>query len=249
VAGRQRLNDNERLRTALPHVWALLNDVCRQLEAMAGDAQDFEFTVQSGVLFLLQTRRAKRTGWAALTIAVDMVEEGLLTPAKALALLHGIKLDAVVRTSFPETGTPPLATAEVASIGVASGAVALDPEAVKRASEASAPAILVRQETVTTDIEGMALAAGILTATGGRTSHAAVVARQLGKVCLVACPGLEIDLPHRQCRIGDALVNEGDFLSLDGNTGAVRLGRLEPLTERPERALAAIAAWRRAAAS
>ena len=130
----------------------------------------------------------------------------------------------------PEAGTPPLATAEVASIGVASGAVALDPEAVKRASEASAPAILVRQETVTTDIEGMALAAGILTATGGRTSHAAVVARQLGKVCLVACPGLEIDLHHRQCRIGDALVNEGDFLSLDGNTGAVRLGRLEPLT-------------------
>jgi pyruvate,orthophosphate dikinase len=249
VAGRQRLNDNERLRTALPHVWALLNDVCRQLEAMAGDAQDFEFTVQSGVLFLLQTRRAKRTDWAALTIAVDMVEEGLLTPAKALALLDGIKLDAVVRTSFPEAGTPPLATAEVASIGVASGAVALDPEAVKRASEAGAPAILVRQETVTTDIEGMALAAGILTATGGRTSHAAVVARQLGKVCLVACPGLEIDLPHRQCRIGDALVNEGDFLSLDGNTGAVRLGRLEPLTERPERALAAIAAWRRAAAS
>ncbi|MGD0563473.1 MAG: PEP/pyruvate-binding domain-containing protein [Roseiarcus sp.] len=249
VAGRQRLNDDERLRSALPGVWAQLNDVCRRLEAMAGDAQDFEFTVQSGVLFLLQTRRAKRTDWAALTIAVDMVEEGLLTPAKALALLDGIKLDSVVRTSFPQATAPPLATAQVASMGVASGAVALDPEAVKRASEAGAPAILVRQETVTTDIEGMALAAGILTATGGRTSHAAVVARQLGKVCLVACPGLEIDLPRRQCRIGGALLDEGDFLSLDGNTGAVRLGRLEPLTERPERALAAIAAWRRAVAS
>ncbi len=122
VAGRQRLNDDERLRSALPGVWAQLNDVCRRLEAMAGDAQDFEFTVQSGVLFLLQTRRAKRTDWAALTIAVDMVEEGLLTPAKALALLDGIKLDSVVRTSFPQATAPPLATAQVASMGVASGA-------------------------------------------------------------------------------------------------------------------------------
>ena len=108
-------------------------------------------------------------------------------------------------------------------MGVASGAVALDPAAVKRLTAAGTPAILVRRETVTTDIEGMALAAGILTASGGRTSHAAVVARQLGKVCLVACPGLEIDLEHRQCRIGGTVLNEGDFLSLDGNTGAVHL--------------------------
>jgi pyruvate,orthophosphate dikinase len=109
--------------------------------------------------------------------------------------------------------------------------------------------ILVRRETVTTDIEGMALAAGILTGSGGRTSHAAVVARQLGKVCLVACPRLDIDLEHRQCRIGATQLNEGDLLSLDGNTGAVYAGRLAPLVERPERALAANAAWRRAAAA
>jgi pyruvate,orthophosphate dikinase len=106
----------------------------------------------------------------------------------------------------------------------------------------------VRRETVTTDIEGTALAAGILTATGGRTSHAAVVARQLGKVCLVACQRLEIDLVHRQCRIGEMLLNEGDFVSLDGNSGAVYAGKLEPLVERPDHALATIAAWRRSAA-
>jgi pyruvate,orthophosphate dikinase len=94
----------------------------------------------------------------------------------------------------------------------------------------------------------MARAVGILTASGGRTSHAAVVARQLGKVCLVACPGLEIDLEKRQCRIGGTLFDEGDFLSLDGNAGAVYPGRLAPLTERPERALEAIAEWRRGAA-
>jgi pyruvate,orthophosphate dikinase len=102
----------------------------------------------------------------------------------------------------------------------------------------------VRRDTATTDIEGMAQAAGILTASGGRTSHAAVVARQLGKVCLVACPGLEIDLGRRQCRIGGTLFDEGDFISLDGNSGAVYAGRLAPLTERPDKALAAIAGWR-----
>ena len=249
VAGRQNMVDNERLRRVLPAVWARLNEVCGELEVLFGDAQDFEFTIQSGVLFLLQTRRAKRTDWAALAIAVDMVEEGLLTPADALARLEGIDLNSVVRTSFAPPVPETLAVAQVAGMGVASGAVALDVDAVKRLTAAGTPAILVRLETVTSDIEGMALAAGILTGSGGRTSHAAVVARQLGKVCLVACPGLEIDLEHRQCRIGGSVLNEGDFLSLDGNSGAVHLGRLAPLTERPERSLAAIAAWRSAAAA
>ncbi len=247
VAGRQTLRDSDRLRLALPAVWTQLGDMCRTLEALFGDAQDFEFTLQSGILYLLQARRAKRTDWAALTIAVDMVEEGLLTPPQGLALLDGIDVDGVVRTRFTAPAQAVLAQAQVASMGVASGAVALDPDAVKRLTDAGTPAILVRRDTVTSDIEGMALAAGILTATGGRTSHAAVVARQLGKVCLVACPGLQIDLDRRQCRIGDALLTEGDELSLDGNTGAVYAGRLEPVTERPERALAVIAGWRRAA--
>jgi pyruvate,orthophosphate dikinase len=249
VAGRQKLLDNERLRLVLPTAWARLNEICHELEVLFGDAQDFEFTIQSGVLFLLQTRRAKRTDWAALAIAVDMVEEGILTPADALTRLEGIDLNSVVRTSFAPPVPDTLAVAQVAGMGVASGAVALDPDAVKRLTAAGTPAILVRMETVTTDIEGMALAVGILTGSGGRTSHAAVVARQLGKVCLVACPTLEIDLGKRCCRIGETVLNEGDFMSLNGNTGAVHLGRLAPLIERPERALASIAAWRTAAAA
>jgi len=244
VAGRQRLPDNDRLRLVLPAVWVRLNEICRALEALFADAQDFEFTVQSNVLYLLQTRRAKRTDWAALTIAMDLVEEGVQTPAEALGGLDGIDLSAVVRTRFAPPIPPALAMAEVAGLGVTSGAVALDIDAVKRLSDAGIPAILVRRETVTTDIEGMALAAGILTGSGGRTSHAAVVARQLGKLCLVACPGMTIDLDKRQCRIGGIVLDEGDFLSLDGNTGAVHAGRLAVLTERPERALAAVAAWR-----
>ena len=243
VSGRQHLGDKDRLRLVLPGVWTRLNEIRHELEILFRDAQDFEFTVQSGVLFLLQTRRAKRTDWAALAIAVDMVEEGLVSPAEALAQLDGIDLKSVVRSSFAPPVPETLAVAEVASMGVASGAVALDSAAVKRLSLAGTAAILVRRETVTTDIEGMAQAAGILTASGGRTSHAAVVARQLGKVCLVACPGLEINLDRRQCTIGNKVLNEGDSLSLDGNTGAVHLGCLTPLIERPERALAAIATW------
>ena len=247
VAGRQRLGDKDRLRLILPAAWARLNDICHELEALFRDAQDFEFTIQSGALFLLQARRAKRTDWAALAIAVDMVDEGLLTPAEALTQLEGIHAESVIRTSFAAPVPETLAVAEVASMGVVSGAVALDSEAVKRLSQLGTPAILVRRETVTTDIEGMALAAGILTASGGRTSHAAVVARQLGKVCLVACPGLEFYLGRRQCKLGETVLNEGDFVSLDGNTGAVHLGCLMTLIERPERALAAIASWRRGA--
>lgn len=247
VAGRQTLHDNERLHRVLPTIWARLNNICHELELLFGDAQEFEFTVQSGALFLLQARHAKRTAWAALTIAVDMVEEGMLTPVEALARLDGIDPDCVMRTRFIPPLPEILAVAQVAGMGVTSGVVALDSEAAKRLAAASLPVILVRRETVTADIEGMALAAGILTASGGRTSHAAVVARQLGKVCLVACPGLDIDLERRYCVIGGMPLNEGDYLSLNGDTGQVYPGQLAQVTERPERALAIIAAWRRAA--
>jgi pyruvate, orthophosphate dikinase len=243
VGGRRRLHDTERLQQVLPEVWSRLNELCGELETLFLDAQDFEFTVEAGRLFILQTRRAKRTEWAALRMAVDMVGEGLLKPIDALAHLDGIKLNKVARTSFALPLPPNLAMAQVASMGVASGAVALDTAAATRIAAAGTPVILVRHQTATTDIEGMALATGILTGSGGRTSHAAVVARQLGKVCLVACPTLEVNLDHRQCRIGGKLLSEGDFLSLDGNTGAVYSGRLAELTEHPTNALAAIALW------
>jgi pyruvate,orthophosphate dikinase len=131
----------------------------------------------------------------------------------------------------------------VARLGVASGAAALDPAAVARFVSTRRPAILIRRDTVTSDYAGIAAAAGILTASGGRTSRAAVVARQIGKVCLVACPGLAIDLDAPQCRIGGKLLDEGNMLAIDGNTGAVYAGNLMVVTERPEAALAAIARW------
>ena len=179
--------------------------------------QDFEFTVEDGRLYLLQTRAAQRTPWAALRTAVDMVEESRCRQCWRRAT--------------------------VAGHGVASGAIALDAGAVERLAATRRSAILVRPETVTADIAGMAQVAGILTAAGSPTSQAAVVARQLGKVCLVGCEALVIDLDRRVCRIAAQEIGEGEAISLDGNTGAIYPGLLPVVRERPERELAVVAGW------
>jgi len=243
VAGRVALQDTELLRATLPAIWDRLQDIRQQLEAMFGDVQDFEFTVQDGQLHLLQTRRAKRTPWAALKIAVDLVEEGLIKPKEALKQIKSIDLDAVALGRLSGTQDAPLTRATVAGIGVVAGRIAFDTTAAKRLADSGDPAVLIRRETTTGDIAGMVNAAGILTALGGRTSHAAVVARQLGKVCLVGCTDLSIDLQARTCRLGQSSFAEGDWLTLDGNSGAVLAGRREVIMERPEHALASIKRW------
>jgi len=242
VAGRQVTLGEERLRRTLPSAWAQLEETSLALESLFRDTQDFEFTIQSGTLYLLQSRSAKRTPWAALRMAVDQVGEGLISPDQALSRLSEIDLDSVERTRFANPSAAPLARAQVASLGVASGAISLDSATAARLAEAG-PVILVRRETETSDLSGLMSATGILTAAGGRTSHAAVVARQLGKVCLVACPGLQIDLLQRSCRIGEKTMREGEFLSLDGNDGGVYAGQLEVVTERPQQELERIAHW------
>lgn len=244
VSGRLAAQGDERLQRTCSSIWTQLEESANTLEALFHDAQDFEFTLQSGALYLLQSRSAKRTPWAALRIAVDQVDEGLISPPEALSRLADIDLASVVRTHFADPDAEPLARAQVASIGVASGAIALDSEAANRMASAQNPVILVRRETETADIGGMMSASGILTAAGSRTSHAAVVARQLGKVCLVACPDLEIDLHQRCCHIGGKVMQEGGFLSLDGNNGGIYAGCIDVVTERPARELDRIAAWR-----
>ncbi len=246
VSGRHSAHDHERLRRMLPAVWKHLASTGQTLEKLFADAQDFEFTLESGTLYVLQARDAKRTPWAALRIATDLVQEHLISPAEALSRLAGIDIGSVTRTRLASAPGEALARAEVASMGVASGAMALDTESAKRIAADGTPVILVRPDTATADIEGMAAAAGILTAAGGRTSHAAVVARQLGKVCLVGCQDLTIDFDRRVCRIGGRCLAEGDPLSLDANEGAIYAGRLETVMERPEREIAAIRSWQRA---
>ena len=244
VAGRQRTEDHERLARALPETWRQLQSTSMSLEALFRDAQDFEFTLENGWLYLLQSRDAKRSDLAALRIAVDLVEEGLIEPDEAQQRLSRINLSRVLRTRLEAHSSEVLARAQAASLGVTSGALVLDSATAERMAK-NGPVILVRRAMDTSDIDGIACAAGILSASGSRTSHAAVVARQLGKVCLVGCGALEVDLIRRCCTIGERTLNEGDVLSLDGNEGCIYAGKVEIIEERPYRELQAIAEWQR----
>lgn len=249
VAGRHTVTDASRMRRMLPDVSRQLGDVRTRLETLFRDAQDFEFTVQDGRLFLLQCRNAHRTPLATLRIAVEMADAGLITPSEALARLARLDLASIHLTRFVEPLPPMLARAVVASVGVASGPIVLDDQAAQHFAASCTPAVLVRAQTLTSDIAGITSCAGLLTGAGSRTSHAAVVARQLNKVCLVGCPALEVELTARVCRIGGVRLAEGAEISLDGNTGAVYAGRLDVVTERPERELAMLAALKSRPAS
>jgi len=246
VSGRKALADARSLARLLPGVYAELRRVKTVLESELGDVQDFEFTVQAGRLYLLQTRAGKRTPWAALRTAVDLVQEGIIDPGTALDRLAGVDLDRLERLRLADADRQPLACATGAGVGVAVGRVAFDPVRAVEMAGAGSPVILVRRDTSTADYEGMAAAAGILTRVGGRTSHAAVVARQLGKVCLVGCRELEIDDRRRRCRIAGRDLAEGDEISLDGDGGRIYAGAVPVLRERPEAALAEVERWRAA---
>lgn len=213
-------------------VEARLREIGAILEHEFGDAQELEFTVENGVLFVLQTRGAKLTALAALRIAVEQAEAGLIGPAEALERLKDINLDDIELRRV-QTDAPPLARAVPASLGVASGPIALDEAAARQFAEAGRRAVLVRPETSTDDIAAISLAAGLLTASGGRTSHAAVVARQMGVVTLVGCPGLVVDAQTRTVRIGQRTLDEGDSLCLDGESGAIYPGTPQFCQEKP----------------
>jgi pyruvate,orthophosphate dikinase len=255
VSGRHAMgtgNDAAALGIALPEVVAQLGQVRGELEAAFGDMQEFEFTVENGHLFLLQTRSGKRTPWAALRIAVERVRAGQLQPAEALRQLADLRLEAIVRRRLAGSDAPGasgrLARATPAGTGVASGVVALDPQAAREFSRRGEPAILVRDDISTTDVDGIAAAAGILTARGSRTAHAAVVARAMDKVCLVGCRELRCDLKARRVELAGRQLAEGEWLTLDADDGAVYVGRRAVVEERPEAWLAEVARWKEAAA-
>jgi len=243
VAGRRTTSDAGTLAARLPEVARELADGAALLEREYRDVQDIEFTVEDGRLFFLQTRAAKRTPRAALRILVDLVREGLLD--RETALVRAAEVD-VERARIPRFAdkAAAIATAIPASPGVATGRAAFDSERAKTLAAGGEPVILVRPDTSTEDIAGFAAAAGILTATGGRTAHAAVVARQLGKVCLVHCDDLKLGSNRRSGEIGGQKIVEGDWLSLDGENGEVTLGRREIVAELPRAELEEIDGWR-----
>lgn len=213
------------LENVMPDVYNQLRNITTKLERHYRDVQDFEFTIQEGKLYMLQTRNGKRTGNAAVRVAVDMVEEGLLTPREALMRVDPEQLHQLLHPVLDESKPlKVIAKGLPASPGAAVGRVVFTAdEAVAQGK--SSPVILVRAETVPDDIHGMEVAAGILTSRGGMTSHAAVVTRGMGKCCVAGCSEAEVDEKKKMVKFGKVVVREGDWLSLDGSTGRVIPGK------------------------
>jgi pyruvate,orthophosphate dikinase len=247
VGGRSTQDGAGQLALLAPEVNQRLDEICHALEAEFRDAQEFEFTVQDGELFLLQTRTAKRTPWAALRIAVDQVREGLLSTSEARERLAGLELEGIRRTHVRAgDGAHAICQAQPVSMGVASGPIALDVEAAERIAQEGRAPVLIRRDTSTEDLTGMIVSAGLLTGSGGRTSHAAVVAREMGKPCVVGATGMDIDLDRRRVRIGGREFAEGDEISIDGESGRVFAGAVQIEEERPTAELAIVAGWQAA---
>ncbi len=243
VSGRRTPQTEAAIEQALPHVAAQLREILARLEREFTDVQDIEFTIQDGRLWILQTRAAKRTPQAALRFATDMVKEKLISPAEALKRLDGIDINALAHKRLVDCGEP-AARATGAAAGIAVGCAAFDPDSAERLAANGHPVILVRPDTSTADVKGFAAAAGIVTAIGGRTAHAALVARQMGKPCVVGCAALTVDVPGHSARLDGHALKEGDWLSIDGESGAIYLGRCQVAEERPDAELAEIARWR-----
>ena len=221
------------MEEAMPEVFAELARMFEQLETHYRDCQDIEFTVQEGKLWLLQTRSGKRTAKAALKMACDMVDEGLITTEEAVLRVDAAVLDQLLHPTLdPKADRKVLAVGLPASPGAASGAIVLDSETAHSRAATGEDVILVRLETSPEDIAGMHAARGILTARGGMTSHAAVVARGMGRPCVSGAGGISIDLEKRILRIGNRELAEGTILTLDGASGEVMEGRVA--TVQPE---------------
>jgi pyruvate, orthophosphate dikinase len=228
----------------LPAAFGQLIDTMRRLEEHYHDMQDIEFTVEDNELYLLQTRSAKRTAAAAVKTAVDMVDERLISREDAVARIDPTQLDQLLHPMIDPTADWEVATKGLnASPGAACGAIVLDADTAEQRGKAGESVILVRWETTPDDIHGMIQAAGILTAHGGMTSHAAVVARGMGKPCVAGCEGLSIDLEAHTITVGDRTLSEGDLLTIDGGTGAVIVGEVPLVAPEVNDDLETILGW------
>jgi pyruvate,orthophosphate dikinase len=227
VAGTRTPQPVEEMAERLPDAYAQLLETMARLEQHYRDMQDIEFTVEEGHLYLLQTRSAKRTAAAALKAAVDMSGEGLISREEAIARIDPGQLDQLLHPMLdPKAQFEVAARGLNASPGAASGALVLDADTAAERGKAGEAVILVGWETTPDDIHGMIQSRGVLTAHGGMTSHAAVVARGMGKPCVAGCEGLEIDLEARTVRLGTHELREGDVITIDGGTGRVIVGEV-----------------------
>ena len=228
VAGVRTPQPLEELGDSFPEVFEELLENMRRLEQHYRDAQDIEFTIEDGKLFLLQTRPAKRHATSMVKVAVDLVDEGLISREEALGRLDPKQLDQLLHPMIdPNADYEVVARGLNASPGAATGAIVFDADTAEERGKAGQSVILVRQETSPDDFHGMVEAKGILTAVGGLTSHAAVVARGMGKPCVTACEGLSINHDEGKARLGPHELAEGDVITIDGGTGDVILGPVD----------------------
>ncbi len=233
VAGIRTPVDIKELKNLIPAAYEQFVALSEQLEKHYRDLQDIEFTIEKGKLFLLQTRTAKRTAKAALAVAVQLVEEGIIDKKEAIMRIEPEQIEQLLHPSF---SSEELAKAEQltkglpASPGAAAGKIYFDADAVLKAKKDGEKAILVRAETSPEDIEGMISAVGILTASGGMTSHAAVVARGMGKCCVSGCSEIKVFENQGYFMLGERKFETGDVISLDGNTGIVYAGEVKTVS-------------------
>ena len=223
----------DQLKQDMPQVYEQFATIAQNLENHYKDMQDMEFTIENGKLYMLQTRNGKRTAAAALKIAVDLVDEGMITEEEAVLRVDPKQLDALLHPQFDAKAlktAAPVGAGLAASPGAACGKVVFTAEDAKEWADKGEKVVLVRLETSPEDIEGMAAAQGILTVRGGMTSHAAVVARGMGTCCVSGCGEITMHAEEKYFELGGKKYNEGDYISLDGSTGKI-YGEAVPTVE------------------
>ena len=244
VAGIRATEPIGALSTRLPEVGRQFQEYADKLEKHYRDVQDLEFTVERGRLYMLQTRSAKRTGEAAVNIAVDMVKEGLITREEAVARVEPRQLEQLIHPRVdPSASADPIGKGVPASPGAATGQAVFDADTAEEWGKAGKPVILVRVETNPNDVHGMIEARGILTSTGGTASHAALVARGMGRPCIVGASGISVDVKNQQFSVNGTTVRQGEEITLDGTTGNVYLGKVPTIEPRPSSNFQTLLSW------
>ena len=244
VSGVRTPRDLAELEAWMPEVHAELLDILRRLERHYGDMQDTEFTIEDGRLYMLQTRNAKRPAQAAVHFAVDAVEEGFLTKAQAISTIHADKLDALLHPTFdPATEYEVIARGVAASPGAAKGTIVFTAEDAVAAAADGRRVILVRPFTEAEDVAGFAAAAGILTSEGGKASHAALVARGMGRPAVTGAADLDIDLHQHEVHVAGRTLRAGDPIAIDGSTGAVTTDDVPLVQPEVDDRFAQVLAW------
>jgi len=232
------------LKNDLPKVYEELIKIVKILEKHYRDVQDYEFTIEKGKLYLLQTRTGKRTAQAALKIAVDMVEEGIINKEEAVLRVEPNQLNQLLhRRIDPSAKKEVIAKGLPASPGAAYGKVVFTADEAEESGKEGERVILVRTETTPDDIHGMVEAQGVLTSRGGMTSHAAVVARGMGKACVAGCSVLNIDIKKEIISVNDVIIKKGDFITIDGGTGEVFLGKVPTIEPKMSKEFETLLSW------